>query len=156
MSKVSTRQFITLEKPLLTSWSISCSLTGFLTYFIVLTPFKKSLVLAWINNKSDFFVKTRIMQSNISSFVDPGRAAILTSLFLDNKFLHLRYFIIESRISIIFFFDEFLSLESTFGFLFLLWSLTYFEGFPFTIILKYISIIIVFHTIIFWLITINV
>ena len=120
MSKVSTRQFITLEKPLLTSWSISCPLTGFLTYFIVLTLFKKSLVLAWITNRSDFFVKTRIMQSNISSFADPGCAAILTSLLLDNKFLHLRYFIIESRISIIFFFGEFLSLESTFGFLFLL------------------------------------
>lgn len=120
MSKVSITQLITLEKSLLTSWSISCSLTGFLTYFIVLTPFKKSLVQAWITNKSDFFVKTRIMQSNISSFVDPGWAAVLTSLFLDNKFLHLRYFIIESRISIIFFFGEFLSLESTFGFLFIL------------------------------------
>ena len=134
MSKVSITQLITLEKSLLTSWSISCSLTGFLTYFIVLTPFKKSLVQAWITNKSDFFVKTRIMQSNISSFVDPGWAAVLTSLFLDNKFLHLRYFIIESRISIIFFFGEFLSLESTFGFLFILifnifWEVSFYYNF---------------------------
>ena len=44
---------ITLEKPLLTSWSLSCSLThlaSFLTSFIVLTPLTKSFVLVWITN----------------------------------------------------------------------------------------------------------
>ena len=80
-------------------------------------------------NKSGFFFTTGLMYSNISSVADPECAVILTSLFFDNKFLRLRYFITESPIIAIFFFGEFLSLESKFGFLFLFWSLTYLEGF---------------------------
>ena len=69
---------ITLEKPILTSWSLSSSLThltSFLASFIVLTPSVKSIVSEWSTN--NFYFSQRVQYSlNISSVVDLGCAAI--------------------------------------------------------------------------------
>ena len=69
---------ITLEKPILTFWSLSSSLThltSFLASFIVLTPSVKSVVSEWSTN--NFYFSQRVQYSlNISSVVDLGCAAI--------------------------------------------------------------------------------
>ena len=95
-----------LENVIFTEWSLSTSFTAlasFFAFFTMLQFFCKSLVPVWITTMSGFLRTAGLIWSIRSSADAPGWGQILTES-PRYKFLPLTFFIIESPLTMIFFF----------------------------------------------------